>query len=586
MATPVSAELFELPQPLLGWLPGESFFSCVSKQHIFWGSRNAGETANILFGQRHAGTHHDFPSALDTFALRTRGQLGQAEELALNRTLLSFYRPFSSVGQIDDCVMMMRGRSVVHLKFRLGLLTSRFRANHPLKACPTCMAQDLANTGWSYWHLEHQYPGVWLCEMHGGPLHEATVKSTGVGRFTWVLPERAHLLCGWSPAGNRFAALNALSEMTLQLVREARSPGWLSGAHVVPVMREQIRQNGWLTQNGNLRMTKITPSYFNWCQELHGPAELQSLYGAESEAAAQIARLLSPWRTGTHPIRLLVALSWLFKNANSFLSTYDKLHGSSSQLTPPSGDQLNGVPMDVSEREISKSSLVAHIKNGMSATAAAKAIGVDVGTAMAWAAQVGIQIPRRPKTLTAAIQTALRHDLVQGAEKAAAANAYSLSIQAVTRFLRTEPDLHQIWQDARARSVLLNARTAWSTAVATHGHLGVKWLRAIDPAIYAWLYRNDQAWLQGHQPPPVTRSKVPLRVKWDVRDLELSMAVEQTLEKFRAVQQGKPVKLWQIYQAMPQLKPKLAALEKLPLTRRAIERGLNRKSRKTPPDLF
>lgn len=586
MVTSVSAELFESPPPLLGWLPGESFFSCVSKQHVFWGNQNAGETANILFGHKHAGTHHDFPSALDAFALRTGGLLGQAEELALSRTLLYFYRPFSSVSQIDDSVLMMRSRSVVHLKFRLGLLTSRFRANHPLKACPTCMAQDLANTGWAYWHLEHQYPGVWLCKLHSEPLQEATIKSTGVGRFSWCLPDKVNLKREWSQAANGFSALSALSDMTVQLVRQERGHGWLSGAHVVPVMREQVSQNGWITQNGNLRMTALTPSYFNWCQELRGPAELQSLPASESEAAAHIARLLSPWRTGTHPIRVLVALSWLFKDANSFLNTYDKVHASSIPWKPPGDLHSNSVPMEDSDRDINNSSLVAHIKSGMSATAAAKAAGVDVGTAMAWAAQAGIQTPRRPKTLTTVIQTALRLDLIQGAEKAAAASAHRLSVQAVTRFLRTEPGLHQSWRDARVRNVLLKARTGWLAALATHGHLGVKWLRAMDPSLYAWLYRNDRAWLEGHRPPPVTRSKKPLRVQWDARDLALSAAVEQTLEKLRVPQQGKPVKLWQIYQAMPQLKPKLSALDKLPLTRRAIERGLKRTSRKTPDDMF
>lgn len=586
MAASVSTELFESPPPLLGWLPGESFFSCVSRQHIFWGNRNAGETANILFGHRHAGSHHDFPSALDAFASRTCRLLGQPEELALGRTLLSFYSPFSSANQINDCLLMMRGQSVVHLKFKLGLLTSRFRANHPLKACPACMTQDIATTGWAYWHLEHQYPGVWLCELHREPLHEATIKSTGVGRFSWCLPDRANLKCDWPSSVNVFTALSALSDMTLELVRQERGHGWLSGAHVVPVMREQISQNGWLTQNGNLRMTELKPSYFSLCQELRGPAELQSLPATESEAAVQIARILSPWRTGTHPIRVMVALSWLFKDANSFLSTYDKVHNSNSQLEPRSDLLPNVVVMDVSDRELTKSRLVARIRSGMSATAVAKAIGVDVGTAMAWAAQAGIQVPRRPKTLTTAIQEALRLDLLQGAEKAAAASAHSLSVQAVTRFLRTEPGLYQTWRDERDRNALLKARTAWSAAVEAHGYLGVKWLRMMDPSIYAWLYRNDRAWLQGQLPRPVTRSEMPLRVKWDVRDLELSTAVEQTLEKIRAIQQGKPVKLWQIYQAMPQLKPKLSALDKLPLTRLAIERGLNRKSGKTPHDLF
>src|SRR3546814_4771453 len=47
------------------------------------------------------------------------------------------------------------------------LLTSRFRANHPLKACPACMTKDLDDHQTTYWRLDHQFPGVWHCPVHG-----------------------------------------------------------------------------------------------------------------------------------------------------------------------------------------------------------------------------------------------------------------------------------------------------------------------------------------------------------------------------------------------------------------------------------
>jgi hypothetical protein len=47
----------------------------------------------------------------------------------------------------------MEGDTLAHFKLRLGILTSRFRANHPLKACVVCMAADRNRFGWAYWHL-------------------------------------------------------------------------------------------------------------------------------------------------------------------------------------------------------------------------------------------------------------------------------------------------------------------------------------------------------------------------------------------------------------------------------------------------
>jgi hypothetical protein len=586
MAEMESAELFDLPLSLLGWLPGETLFSLVSRQHAFWGYASAGETAYILFGQRHAGIHHDFPSSLDELFARTDGVLGVPDELALNRTLLSYYRPFASERLIADCIQMMRGKSVSHLKYRLGLLTSRFRANHPLKACSACMEQDRHDAGWAYWHLEHQYPGVWFCEPHGEPLYESTVKSTGVNRFQWSLPNRCNLTRDWVEGVTDASALKKLSSMTLNLFRRNRSPGWLDGAHVVPVLRDAILQRGWLTPNGNLRSSALAPSYLDWCQSLRGPLELDALPRTPSEASSQLGRLLRTWRSGTHPLRVLVAASWLFDDAESFIVAYGTVHGSQTQSPTIEQSGRVSTPLSTVNNDAVKAQLVAQVRAGMSATAAASAIGVTVGTVMAWLAQANLKVARRPKTLKTGIQESLKIDLERGMDKSTAATTHGVSVQAVTRFLRTEPSLHQTWQDAVFRNMQINARSSWSAALAKYGHLGSSWIRAQDPSIYAWLYRNDRVWLQSNQPQVLARSTATAHVNWDQRDLALSAAAEQVLERLTASQPKKPLQLWQIYQAMPQLKPKLSVLEKLPLTRRVLERALGRTRTKPQKDLL
>ena len=586
MAAIDSAELFDLSPSLLTWLPGETLFSLVSRQNAFWGYSSAGETAYIFFGHRHAGIHHDFPSALDDFSAKTAGALGAPEEIALNRTLLSYYRPFASESLIADCTQMMRGKSVTHLKYRLGLLTSRFRANHPLKACTACMEQDRVDTGWAYWHLEHQYPGVWFCELHGEPLYESTVKSTGVNRFLWSLPDRRNLTCDWMEKVTDCSALKKLSRMTLHLCRENRGPGWLNGAQTVPVLREMVRQRGWLTPNGNLRSGEMAPSYLAWCQCLCGPLELDALPRIQSEAGSQVSRLLRAWRTGTHPLRVLVAASWLFADAESFIAAYDTLHGRKAQsptMDPPTGDSS---PLITTYNDAVKAQLVELVQAGKSATAAASEVGVAVGTAMAWLAQANVEVKRRPKSFKTGIQESLKKDLKKGMDKSTAAKTHGVSVQAVTRFLRTEPGLHQTWQDAVFKNAQVKARKSWTADLAKYGHLGTNWIRAQDPSIYAWLYRNDRVWLQSNQPPVVARSATTVHLDWDRRDLALSAATEKVVEELKVGQPHKPLLLWQIFQAMPQLKPKLSALEKLPLTRRVIERALGRSRAKANKDLF
>lgn len=151
---------------LLYPLPGETLFSLCSRQHRIWGRPNARETCVLLFGGERLGTQHDIPSGPRQLECRTKGQWGGASTLATRRTLMRFYAPFVDRQLFDGANESMHGPSVAHLKFRLGPLTSRFRANHPLEACRVCTEQDHHDHGWAYWHLHHQYPGVWLCPMH------------------------------------------------------------------------------------------------------------------------------------------------------------------------------------------------------------------------------------------------------------------------------------------------------------------------------------------------------------------------------------------------------------------------------------
>jgi uncharacterized protein (DUF1684 family) len=149
--------------------------------------------------------------------------------------------------------------------------------------------------------------------------------------------------------------------------------------------------------------------------------------------------------------------------------------------------------------------------------------------------------------------------------------------------------LHAAWQTARAALAQEAARKTWLDLLASDGALGIKLLRAMNPAVYAWLYRNDLAWLKAHVPIAASSAK-PQRassVRWDQRDDELSRAVDRVALQLSREHASKPIRLWQIYQALPELKAKLPALERLPQTRHALEVALGRRRRKSSnPRLF
>ncbi len=479
----------------------------------------------------------------------------------------------------------MQGTSVAHLKFRLGLLTSRFRANHPLKACPACMSVDVKSSGWSTWRIVHQFPGMWWCTEHQEPLLTSSIKSTGVERFLWHLPELKTLTrpdrSPYRPSQG--VKLYKLAKLIDRLLSHSSGAGWLDVPSVQGACQARLYERGLLLPSGRARAGAAAADYLAYCEELRSVPELSGLPSNLEMAKAEIGRLTRPLRSGTHPVRLLVAISWLFSDASDFLTYYGR-------VAPPEQDYhedefrpaTNGTTADYRRPRV-----LELIGAGKSTTAAAKSVGVAIGTAMSWAAEAGIATPRRSKVLIGGLRESLLADLRQGANKKAAATRHGVSVETVTRTLHTEVGLHNVWKAARFSRARDEARMAWLTLQAEFAAAGTKLIRAMNPAAYSWLYRNDRDWLTSHM--PSAHNPSPARassVKWDERDRELCSAVEVTTHALQTAHPEQPVMLWHIYQALPALKPKLSALDRLPLTRQALERSVQRKRAHPETDLF
>jgi hypothetical protein len=141
-----------------------------------------------LFGDARAGLAHDFPARLSTFNTRSRGALGTSSQIIQRMTLLPFYLPFKSMKLADTAEHALLEDGIQHLKYQLGLLTSGLGANHPLKACPSCVERDLNTLGWAYWRRNHQLPGVWVCPEHRVNLTIYSQRTQQLFRSHWILP--------------------------------------------------------------------------------------------------------------------------------------------------------------------------------------------------------------------------------------------------------------------------------------------------------------------------------------------------------------------------------------------------------------
>jgi transposase len=559
----------QTPHALPDWLPDETLYSLVSRHHRLAGNRLASQTCLELFRHRRLGSQHDFPNRLSALCASTGGRLGTAKSLALHRTLLPFYLPFRAASDAEDAVASLLGDTQGMLKFRLGILTSRFRANHPLKACPHCMEVDKATHGTAYWHLMHQYPGVWICRTHGSTLQQSTAKFNGVARFDWVLPE-SHPL---SPptanplTGLEHAALTQFASLA-QGLAELPVGTRISSIELARTYRTALVARHHMDDaNSKLNVSDLGHGFCQAIAPLRIIPELQALPETSAEATPQLTRWLGMPRGGTHPIRHLAIIYWLFEDWRNFWHLHQKLSSSGA------GPSSHTAHRDCTPKpDLDRSKLIELLDQGASITRCATTLGIDVKTAMAWAAQAGRQTKRRPKSLKGDSLKQLVEMLRDGADKADAAQRFGISVGTVTQILRSEVGLQTEWHQARHLSAQLQARSAWTSASASAKAVGVKAIRGLQPAAYAWLYRNDKAWLTEQcsllrQP---CMPKKRHRVDWHKRDIELSTDVRRTVEELKAKSSKQRIKLWQICQLLPNLKAKIGALDKLPLTAEAI----------------
>ncbi|MGZ5799376.1 MAG: TnsD family Tn7-like transposition protein [Burkholderiaceae bacterium] len=576
----IQSNLFS-PTGILQWLPDETLFSLASRYHRLSGNTLASATCRHLFGDARVGTMHDFPGRVDEFCMRTGGYLGDPTSVIRDHTILPYYLPFRSSVAEADAIASMRGSGTASLKYRLGILTSRFRANHPLKACPECMRDDIQEHGIAYWHLSHQYPGVWICSQHHNYLMESKEKSTGVGRFLWLLPNSDILTRRFEvESTNRMAsshldALLALAHSATSVTRLAEGfrfdPPVLLRTYL-----DRLKEKNLATSVGSLKLSEIGKDYFGSISPILMIPEFESLPRNSTDAISQVSRLLRVPRSGTHPLRHLFVIRWLFNEWSKFWLAYQNAGGQPVNL-PEQPKSLENVAAESPQHKLFFDLMN---EQDISVRQASNQVGIDVATGMVWATRAGIAISRRPKKLKSNIRIKLIADLSKGMEKSEAAEKYNISIQTVTTTLRTEIGLHDLWHSVRQEHARLSARSKWSVVAHKYPNLGVKGLRSIEPAAYAWLYRNDHAWL-GETLRTIAR---PMRtnrssVNWDQRDLALSQSVQNVALALQQSNPQKTVTLYQLYQEVPELKAKLSCIDRLPITKKVIA-SVTKKSKK------
>ncbi|MNJ22147.1 hypothetical protein D3C77_165140 [compost metagenome] len=500
------------------WLPGETFFSLCSRLHFLSGHLRPAATTEQLFSLSERSIKHDLPCGLDAFELNTAGRWGGAISIIEHHTIFPFFSPFQSDRSVTEALAQIRGPSIGPLKYQLGLVCGGFGADHPLRACRSCMVRDVALYGVSYWHLSHQYPGVVTCPEHSEVLCECIQNRRWCGRFTWTMP------CAGTLRDSDYGVITSLErERLAQLASACRDLGSIGLAkHFNPVVVAQLYRKCLPTESAaQSLLTHISP-----LRRFHPYGELPSTEAAATSFISQMVR--SP-RRHIHPLKHLMMITWLFGEFSFFALCHDV--GCAQRIaasTPPASLPIPDVSSSRPNRR---------------------------GHA-------------RPKRLKPELRALLLSRLAEGTAKNDICREFQLTISTVNKLLRAERDVQASWAARRMALDQADHRLRWTGLQLRFPSHSLTELRRECQSLYMWLHRNDREWLNGQasQMPKPARSRNP-RVDWESRDDGLQRELEAEIIRRFGSDQNLCLKQSQIFSLLPRLAQRLERRDRYPGTR-------------------
>jgi hypothetical protein len=556
------------------WLPDETLFSLASRYHRLTGHVAGRHTSKILFGSARSGYQHDFPSGIDHFVQVTDGNYGQSNRIIRSRTLLPYYLAFKNRRVARDAVAAMRSQRIGHLKYRLGILTSGARAHHPLRMCNDCMNEDQSNVGVGYWHLSHQFPGVLVCSKHKQALRVSGLKSTGVKRFGFFLPDDtdACLIDVCVQADSRVSALlQSIAAISGHASRVGRT-GHLRLDTFRKTCDIEFLRRGYLSDNGRIRQKMASTDFAQFVAPIARLSEFEAIPREPRTISYMLTRLHSQSADPPHPMRLIAVIAWLFGSFERYATTAKKLAtseeiGGVDDSSPSMGVDSNNKQRDFLEL----------ISSGEAVSRAAIRIGVDPAVGIGWAESAGVPVTRRLKRIRGTLLVDIQHRLRLGQTKQDIAEEVGVSVSSVSRVLYSDPGLAGEWKESRDSLRREATRTTWNRLILSHGHLGTRILRSMEPAVYAWLYRNDRYWLEMQRQKIATSPPRPaIRVDWLKRDNELEGELREAIDLLVMSGELKQVSLGRLCQLVPDLKRRLGQSDRLPRTKQLLNQILKR----------
>lgn len=324
--------------------------------------------------------------------------------------------------------------------------------------CDLCANEEEETLGFSYWHREHNCPGVCFCPTHSKRLIQFSTRSDfqsslAIGDAGKCETENDRRLSGAYAELLRLTG-DGLASFRANLKQRALQVSDRTSARRIDISRvaEQLADDfahGFATEFLSRHV---------WDEKLIRDAVTHTFAS----------------RPTVHP--LWVAL----------------LHAS---LPPLCSHAKKAAPCEKKSTR-DEQALLPVLLAAKSLTQASQSLGISVTTLATIARRNEISFSARPSKVNLGVRAAIEKALLAGKSIPEIAAHFGLGVSSVYRALASQPTVARE-REARVQAVAVEEhRSRWQRLLSEHDSITSSNARRKAPALWTWLYRNDREWLQ------------------------------------------------------------------------------------------
>lgn len=538
-------------------LPDEVLYSYLARTHRLNGLSHARSTLEIFFGNPNVIPSVDLPAHLDAFVRRcgSRSPFPSPAVLAEAATLLPYHAQFLSPDQRQSASALLLGNHGMGLKTRLGLVAGGLGATSTLRSCPECNASAVNQFGGPYWHRSHLLPEVVVCHRHRTVLRSHFVFSQLPNRQelhlpTAANPDRELPVVSEADPRLRFARLSfeALSCSVAAIYQPTRAEVYLDAA----------RQSGLIRGRRQVRWTDLVALLCESYNGFEGFPSKEKLLPRADKPPSWMRSAFGDRPRQLHPVYHLLLIGILFGSLRAF---HEVCASHRETKAPISQKALNRPgPFVANERSVVGDA-------SLSCAQAARELGLSVNTVVNRRRALGIAVAERPKKVTTRVRSRIVNLRKGGATAAQIAASLKVALVTVYRALAATPEAPALGNEVVASALRISHRQQWQNVRSARSATAA---RAIRPATYAWLYRNDRVWLKEQNRPEPRRLRSRSSVDWTSRDQTYATTARVTAGEWRAEQPTREISATRLMRATGKETSLRKNLYRLPLLARAL----------------